>query len=83
MKVELQVQREVKNILEAVQSTIFTNVIQVTRKGKLPLSTAELNYLKSVVDSSVEQAFANGSRGLSQLCAQLEARIADGENRRS
>jgi len=75
MKVELQVQREVKNLLTAIQSTILTNVIKVTRKGKLPLDTAQLNYLKTVVDASVDQAFANGSRGLSQLCAQIQDKV--------
>ena len=77
MKVELQVQREVKNLLTGVQSTILVNVIKVARQGKLPLDTAQLNYLKTVVDASVDQAYSNGSHGLSQLCVQLQAQVDD------
>jgi len=75
MKVELQIQREVKNLLEAVQTTILNNILHVVRDGTLELNETQLPRLKTIVDSSVQQAFANGSLGLSRICSQLETRI--------
>ena len=81
MKVELQVQNEVKNLLESVQTTILNNLLRVVREGKLSLDETQLPFVKRIIDSSTQQACANGSSGLSRICEQLEARVNEAQRR--
>jgi hypothetical protein len=81
MKVELQIQGEVKNLLEAVQTTVLSNVIAQVRSKKLDIPDTQFVALKRVIDASVQQAYANGATGLSQICKTLETRLNE-ENTR-
>lgn len=79
MKVELQIQSEVRNLLESVQDTVLRNVLQRVREKKLEMNEAQLPYLKRIIDASVQQAYSNGSTGLSRICSQLEKRLDEAD----
>ena len=81
MKVELQIQSEVKNILESVQTNVLNNLLRKVREGALNIDEAQLPLLKRVIDASVQQAYTNASGGLSRICSQLETLVNETHRR--
>lgn len=75
MNVEVSVQSEVKNVMEAVKETAYRNFVRAVKSGELSVEETQLPGIKKLLNDSVDQTFFNATSALSHLLANIDKRL--------
>lgn len=77
MNIELSVQSEVRNIMEAAKDIAYRNLVTVVKRGDLAVDLAQLPGLKRIINDSLDQALFNAGGGLTHILAQADKKLQE------
>lgn len=77
MNIELSVQSEVRNIMDAAKDIAYRNLVKVVQRGDLSVDVAQLPGIKKIIGESLDQALFNASGGLTHILGEADKKLQE------
>lgn len=75
MSLELDVQKEINVLRDTVKSTVYTNLVKASKAGRVSLDLKQVTDIRSLIESSINQAFTNGRSGVSKAISHYVSKV--------